>query len=209
MSDHNKAYKWSFLENFMLVQRELSVVRRIDPRSKFLDVLSNSVNPCVDVVLYRDSESKQPIDRQVLMVERNEEPAKGLFWPPGGRWLKNENLPDCARRKVREECGIENIEILRQIGAIPFSSNMCSQEGVTEGYHAVGIDYLARLIPGEHKVQIDHTSKGYNWMGFQDIERVNPQGLHPYLFDMFNRSEVFGRNFEKFNSYYGQPEIII
>ena len=62
---------------------------------------------CVDLLIHQD-------DRFLLLLRRNE-PAKGLWWTPGGRLLKDELLVDAAHRKAKEELGIEVI-LEKQIG---------------------------------------------------------------------------------------------
>ena len=54
---------------------------------------------CVDVILeYKGS---------YLLVERATEPLKGLWWIVGGRANKDEHTLKTARRKVKEELGLE------------------------------------------------------------------------------------------------------
>jgi ADP-ribose pyrophosphatase YjhB (NUDIX family) len=54
---------------------------------------------CVDVII---------LSRQgVLLVWRDNEPAKDQWWLPGGWVLKGELLAECAVRKAREEVGLD------------------------------------------------------------------------------------------------------
>ncbi len=62
---------------------------------------------CVDLVLHKGS--------KVLLCFRENEPAKGLWWIPGGRVLKGETLADAVTRKGHEELGL-SIEIERLVG---------------------------------------------------------------------------------------------
>jgi colanic acid biosynthesis protein WcaH len=43
---------------------------------------------------------------QILVGMRNNEPAKGFFFVPGGRILKNERIADAFERIMKEELGI-------------------------------------------------------------------------------------------------------
>jgi len=52
-------------------------VRRIDPESHYAGILSVMPNPCVDIIAYKGNGT--PEEREILLVERNEEPAKGFL----------------------------------------------------------------------------------------------------------------------------------
>jgi len=58
--------------------------------------------PCVDLVVINNQE-------EVLMLKRENEPAKGLWWFPGGRVHHNETRADAALRKLKEECGLKGL----------------------------------------------------------------------------------------------------
>ena len=69
------------------------------PDKLYKQILGNTVNLCVDVCLrYNDG---------VVLIKRTEEPCKGVFWPIGGRIHKGETAEDAARRKIKEEIGID------------------------------------------------------------------------------------------------------
>ena len=69
------------------------------PDKLYKQILGNTVNLCVDVCLrYND---------EVVLIKRTEEPCKGVFWPIGGRIHKGETAEDAARRKIKEEIGID------------------------------------------------------------------------------------------------------
>ncbi len=54
--------------------------------------------PCVDVAIVAHG--------AVLLVRRDDPPAQGEWWIPGGRILKGEMMRDAAIRKARQEVGI-------------------------------------------------------------------------------------------------------
>lgn len=62
---------------------------------------------CVDVVIVKDG--------AVLLGLRNNQPAKGVYWFPGGRVNKGETLLQAAKRKAEEETGL-SIKIVKQLG---------------------------------------------------------------------------------------------
>lgn len=60
---------------------------------------------CVDVVLIYDN--------QFILVKRATEPLKGQWWVVGGRAYKGEATIETAKRKVKEELGIEATDFLK------------------------------------------------------------------------------------------------
>jgi len=56
---------------------------------------------CVDIVVV------DPTSLEYLLVLRDNEPYKGMFWVPGGRLYKGESFFQGAQRKCKEEAGIE------------------------------------------------------------------------------------------------------
>ena len=88
--------------------------------------------------------------RRVLLVERGQEPHKGLWSLPGGVLELGERLADGLRREVREETGLE-IRLLELVEV--FERILPDGEGRSE-YHYVLIDYLCekaggKLCPGD------------------------------------------------------------
>lgn len=62
-----------------------------------------------DVVLFSDDM------KEVLLIQRSNEPYRGCWAFPGGFLEMDETLEQCARRELREETGIE-IGTLHEIG---------------------------------------------------------------------------------------------
>ena len=54
---------------------------------------------CVDVILVHDG--------KYILVKRKTEPLKGEWWIVGGRALKGERTEESAKRKVKEELGLD------------------------------------------------------------------------------------------------------
>jgi ADP-ribose pyrophosphatase YjhB (NUDIX family) len=78
-------------------------------------------------------------DGRILLIERGAPPAVGQWSVPGGKLEMNETLAQAVTREVREETGL-----VVEVGALA-----CVVERMSEGYHHVILDYLARVIGGE------------------------------------------------------------
>lgn len=65
---------------------------------------------CVDVLLTRQSDGK------VLLVRRHTEPVRALHWFPGGRLLKGESFFEAARRKLRKEVNLTDVQPCALLG---------------------------------------------------------------------------------------------
>ena len=55
---------------------------------------------CIDLLVFN------PVKRTVILCKRNNEPAKGMWWLPGGRLQKGEETLDAVGRIAKEELGI-------------------------------------------------------------------------------------------------------
>ena len=121
---------------------------------------------CVDVVI-RDKD-------KFLLVKREKEPLRGRWWVPGGRVLKGETITTAAKRKMKEELGI-NVKLLEPLGYYEkhFKKN---EFGLESGIHTVSIVVLAKLL--SLKVKLDNQSSA--WRFSKSLPRdfkVKPFGL--------------------------------
>ena len=90
---------------------------------------------------------------KILLVKHK--PQRGGFWQqrwicPGGELELGETIGEGIKREVKEETGLE-IELVKPLPA--FERIVKSAEGPS--LHVVYIDYIARLIGGELKVDSD------------------------------------------------------
>lgn len=76
---------------------------------------------------------------RVLLIERGSPPGVGLWTLPGGKLELRETLAQAVAREVREETGL-----VVEVGGLALVV-----EHISEGYHYVILDYLARVIGGE------------------------------------------------------------
>jgi GDP-mannose mannosyl hydrolase len=75
------------------------VTHRLE-KELYRNVVQNLIITCIDVFVY------DPINRTYLLVKRNQKPAQGMWWIPGGRHCKGESFFEAAIRKCKEELSI-------------------------------------------------------------------------------------------------------
>lgn len=71
------------------------------PLDSFSQVVEST--PLISIDLVVESENKK-----ILLGKRNNRPAKGYWFVPGGRVYKNENLIDAFSRLLRDELGLSS-----------------------------------------------------------------------------------------------------
>lgn len=130
--------------------------------------------PCVDGVIVRDG--------KVLLVKRKNEPAKGMWFLPGGRILKNEKLENAVIRKTKEETGLD-VKVIQPLIFDETIYDEPSMEGVTSGAHTINVTFLLEVVGGE--VILDRQGSEFLWAEKMD------ESWHPYVKKVINASNVF------------------
>jgi colanic acid biosynthesis protein WcaH len=90
-------------------------------------------------------------DGRVLVGRRINEPAKGMFFIPGGRITKNETREAAFRRLTLEELGVEvGLETARLIGVYEhmYSNNRFGVKGFGTHYIVLAYELNLALDPG-------------------------------------------------------------
>jgi len=90
-------------------------------------------------------------DDAVLLIQRGQEPGRGMWSLPGGMVELGEHLPAAAAREVREECGVE-VEIGEVIEAFDL---ILRDESQRPQYHYVIIDFAGRYVRGDVRAASD------------------------------------------------------
>lgn len=75
------------------------------PEQEYNELKKKIPIPCVDLVIINNL-------KEVLLVKRNNEPAKGEWWFPGGRVMQGETRIQAAERKLMEECGLSSLLVI-------------------------------------------------------------------------------------------------
>jgi ADP-ribose pyrophosphatase YjhB (NUDIX family) len=119
------------------------------PEQTYKEILKVMPVCCVDLVITHDN--------KFLLLKRGKQPAKGQWWLPGGRLLKNEKIRHAALRKAREETGLD-CEFVKELGI---------NEGIFDdgpfgfGVHTVGVVCMLKAKTG--KVVLDSAHTDYKW----------------------------------------------
>jgi len=95
-------------------------------------------------------------DDGVLFGKRMNEPAKGYWFPPGGRVRKSERREEAVHRVAREECGLE-IEIVESLGAFEHVYEAAAVDGV-DGKHYLANGYVVDAVGGDLTRDNQHES---------------------------------------------------
>jgi len=121
--------------------------------SKFVELMPIA---CIDVLIHDD-------DGNILLVKRNQEPAKDKWWVIGGRLLKEETMLDGAVRKAKEEVGLD-VKVEKLIGVYDefFDTSI-------QGYptHTVCIAFLAKA-DNLLMTDVDYTCDGFKLVSSVD-----------------------------------------
>jgi len=121
--------------------------------------------PCIDLlVTYKN---------RLLLMLRNNEPGKDLWFTPGGRIHRNESLTEAVKRVLSTETGLQPINITQ----ISTMSHIWPEAHTVTTYFKVEVD--------SDQVKLDEQHRDYKWIN--QIEG----GLHPYIAEMIKNSGIF------------------
>ena len=120
------------------------------PDKIYQKVILSMPIPCVDLLV---------IDKlgRVLMLKRKKPPAEGQWWFPGGRVFYHELRIDAARRKLKEECGLEATSI-RELGTYDVIFDC-----IPSNYASHGITTVFHMVVDQNDVRLDNQSTNYAW----------------------------------------------
>ena len=101
------------------------------PEKLYQKIIEVMPVPCVDL-LVTDKLGK------VLLLKRKNEPAKGQWWFPGGRVHFLETRVQAASRKLKEECGLEALQ-MKEVGTydviLDMPDDASQSHGITTLFH--------------------------------------------------------------------------
>ena len=109
-------------------------------------------------------------DGRVLLGERLNRPAKGFWFVPGGRILKNEAMADAFKRLTRDELGTEFlIENAKLIGPFDhfYVDNVFDEFFST---HYVAIGYELQLTEDLNSLPTNIQHHRYQWLSIDQLK---------------------------------------
>ncbi len=147
-------------------------------QKQYKEIIKIFPRACVDILI---------VDEQgrVLLLLRENEPAKGQWWFPGGRIHFGETRLEAAKRKVKEECGIEVSE-LTEIATFDLFFSTTEMN-----YHDVTI-LFKMVISNDSEIKIDNQASDYGWFNSDEYGAVE---LHPYVIE--NIQKMANNEYEK------------
>jgi len=116
---------------------------------------------CVDLLILNEG--------KVLLLKRNNAPAYGQWWFPGGRIFKNESIFDAAQRKGIEELGIS----LQPQNIISVEESIFNLQNDEVDIHTINIIVQMDLINSDINIKLDKNHSEFKWFEVIDIN------LHP------------------------------
>lgn len=106
---------------------------------------------------------------QALLGQRLNRPAKGFWFVPGGRILKNESLASAFKRLTHDELGTEfAIEQATLQGPYDhfYNDNVFGEEFST---HYVAISFVIKLTQPLSNLPMDVQHNGYKWFAINEL----------------------------------------
>lgn len=135
------------------------------PAELYGRVVANFPQVCVELVVEHDD--------GVLLARRDNEPAKGEWFWPGGRLFKGEVLEDAVHRIAEEELGID-VEIRQQLGVHAHFWETSDVVG-NPSRHTVNVVFLVTPLDDDPPIELDDQHTEYRILGEPEPD------LHEYV----------------------------
>ena len=111
-----------------------------------------------------------------LLLKRNNSPAKGEWWFPGGRIRRGESLEQALRREIKEETGLE----ITSCKLINVYSRVFPER------HDIAIVYRCRCKRGNVKLDYEHSA--YRFF------KTPPDNLNPFMLETIKDAKQNTKN---------------
>ncbi len=135
----------------------------IIPDNLYYPIISFLPIACVDVAIIAHG--------SVLLVKRNDSPAKGEWWLPGGRVFKGELMKETAKRKALEEVGIEC-----HVGPIIHTAETIFPDGPNGiPVHSINSCFMLYPVDSDFEVRLDSHHDLHVWTSHIQ------NSFHPYV----------------------------
>lgn len=107
---------------------------------------------------------------RILLMKRTNEPAKGLYWYPGGRIKRGQSLEEALKEQVKEETGLSQsqVEVIKvaSVDSVLFKSR-----------HTININFLLKKKK-DSEVKLDPQHSDFKWLKPEEFDK---EKLDPYL----------------------------
>ncbi|TKX73484.1 NUDIX domain-containing protein [Halorubrum sp. GN11_10-6_MGM] len=132
------------------------------PDEVWSDIVEHVPIPSVDLLVVADD--------GLLLAKRQNEPAKGEWFVPGGRIQKGESLEAAVHRVAREELGVD-IVIEEELGAYDHHYETADVPDVG-GKHYVAHGYVVR--PDSDIISLDEQHSDARYFDLDTLPSVHP-----------------------------------
>jgi colanic acid biosynthesis protein WcaH len=172
--------------------------RKFLPKDVYRVMVQDAVICCVDVLIVRRRRmSGGTTTKECLLVERSSEPAKGLWWLPGGRLLKGETFFAAAARKARDETGLSNVRPVQVLGVWnTFFPTSHWDDAVAQGTQTVNPIVLVEVDDVDAQVKLDATSENYRWISL-DPDAAIANGEDRYVVQALLRLRAWNPDYSQ------------
>lgn len=177
-------------------QTQLTTVtdrRKFLPKEIYGDLVRDTVVCCVDLILVR--QQRGGAKKECLLVLRSSEPAKGIWWLPGGRLLKGETFFDAAVRKAKQEAGIDKVRPIQVLGVWnTFFPRSSWDTPASQGTQTVNPIVLVEMGEEYTEVKLDNQSEEYRWIGL-DPDEAEKNGEDRYVLAGLRRLKAWNPSY--------------
>ena len=136
------------------------------PQPLYREILSLMPIACVDLM------ATNP-EGDVLLVKRNNTPARDQWWFPGGRIFYQEARQDAVRRKLAEECNLTP-DTIEELGTHSLQLERDDGTGIV---HSITTVYRVRVAASQG-LRLDSQSRAACW---QSAGLWLGETLHPFI----------------------------
>ncbi|WP_111979344.1 GDP-mannose mannosyl hydrolase [Algibacillus agarilyticus] len=130
--------------------------------NQFLNIIDATPLVSIDLIV-------ETSNGKYLLGKRNNRPAQGFWFVPGGRIRKNETLAHAFKRISLVELGIElDITQAQLLGAYDhiYDDNFNAKEGINTHYVALGYKII---IPDNIEIKTDSQHSGIDWLSENEL----------------------------------------
>ncbi len=127
------------------------------PKEDFKNLIKNGILLSLDLIIRRE-------DGKILVGKRINQPAKGFWFVPGGRVLKNEGFQDALHRICESEVGpLKEGYYYRKIGMYNhiYEDNFFGDPDFNTHYIAIGIELFESDIDLKDSMKNQHDELEY------------------------------------------------